>query len=92
MIPHWQRISALSSGKTYKYEYLTGGEILLSNQRQTTEEAKFASSPFEEQTKKIEGQDKNQIKAIEDHGKQLIESDELIKKDFNIDRRTKSNI
>ena len=27
-----------------------------------------------------------QIKAIEDHGKQLIESTELIKKDFNINR------
>ena len=26
------------------------------------------------------------IKAIEDHGKQLAESNELIKKDFNIDR------
>ena len=27
-----------------------------------------------------------QIKAIEDHGKQLTESTELIKKDFNINR------
>ena len=27
-----------------------------------------------------------QIKLIEDHGKQLVESNELIKKDFNIDR------
>ena len=27
-----------------------------------------------------------QIKSIEDHGKQLVESNELIKKDFNIDR------
>ena len=29
---------------------------------------------------------KKQIKEIGDHGRQLIESNELIKKDFNIDR------
>ena len=34
----------------------------------------------------IEDQRKNQIKAIEDHGKQLVESNELIKKEFNTDR------
>ena len=27
------KISALSSGKIYKYEYLTGEEVLLSNQK-----------------------------------------------------------
>ena len=42
----------MSSGKIYKYEYLTGGEIL-SNQRQATQQAKFTSSSFEKQTKKI---------------------------------------
>ena len=31
------KISALSSGKIDKYEYLTGEEILPSNQRQITE-------------------------------------------------------
>ena len=31
------KISALSSGKTDKYEYLTGEEILLSNQQQIIE-------------------------------------------------------
>ena len=31
------KISTLSSGKTYKYEYLTGEEILPSNQRQMIE-------------------------------------------------------
>ena len=35
---------------------------------------------------KIEDQGKKQIKATEDHEKQLVESNELIKKDFNIDR------
>ena len=56
------------------------------NQRQTTQQAKFTSSSFEKKKKKIESQGKNQIKAIEDHGKQFIESDELMKKNFNIDR------
>ena len=31
------KISALSSGKIFKYEYLTGKEILPSNQQQITE-------------------------------------------------------
>ena len=34
-------ISALSSGKIGKYEYLTGEEILPSNQQQIIEQAKF---------------------------------------------------
>ena len=50
----------------------------------------FTYSPLgkalEKQTKTIENQDKKQIKAIEDHRKQLVESNELIKKDFNINR------
>ena len=40
----------------YKYRYLTGEEILPSNQRQLIEQAKFAYSPlgkaFEKQTEK----------------------------------------
>ena len=35
------KVSALSSGKTDKYEYLTGEEILPSNQQQIIEQAKF---------------------------------------------------
>ena len=35
------KISALSSGKLDKYEYLTGEEILPSNQQQITQQAKF---------------------------------------------------
>ena len=37
-------ISPLSSAKIGTYEYLTGEEILPSNQRQTIEQAKFAYS------------------------------------------------
>ena len=40
------KISALSSSKTDNYEYLTGEEILPSDQQQITEQAKFIYSPF----------------------------------------------
>ena len=54
------KISALSSGKTDKYEYLTGEEILPSNQQQIIEQAKFTYFPlgksFEKQTKTIKDQ------------------------------------
>ena len=53
------------------------------NQRQIKEDATFVYFPS---GKTIENQGKNQIKAIEDHGKQLVESDEIIRKDFNINR------
>ena len=53
-------ISALSSGKIDKYEYLTGKEILPSNQQQIIEQAKFTYSAlgkaFEKQTKATEDQ------------------------------------
>ena len=52
------KISTLSSCKIDKYEYLTGEEILPSNQQQIIEQAKFTYSPlgkaFEKQTKTIE--------------------------------------
>ena len=40
------KISALSSGKIDKYEYLTGEKILPSNQQQLIEQAKFTYSPL----------------------------------------------
>ena len=55
-----EKILAFSSGKVDEYEYLTGEEILPSNQRQTIEQAKFTYSPlgkvFEKQIKTIEDQ------------------------------------
>ena len=54
-------ISALSSGKIDKYEYLTGKEILPSNQQQIIEQAKFTYSPLEKSFEK-------QIKTIENQG------------------------
>ena len=38
------KISALSSGKLHKYEYLTGEDILPSTQQQITEQASFTYS------------------------------------------------
>ena len=52
------KISALLSAKIDKYEYLTGEDILPSNQQQIIEQAKFTYSPlrktFEKQTKTIQ--------------------------------------
>ena len=39
------KISAWSSGKIYKYEYLTGKDLLPSDQQQIIEQAKFTYSP-----------------------------------------------
>ena len=69
------KISALSSGKIDKYEYLTDEEILPSNQQQIIQQAKFTYSPLgkalEKQAKVIEDQGKKQVKAIQDN-KQLF--------------------
>ena len=40
------KITALSSGKIHKYEYLTGEDILLSNQQQIIQQTKFTYSPL----------------------------------------------
>ena len=80
------KISALSSGKIYKYEYLTGEETLPSNQQQIIQQAKFTYSPlgkaFQEQTKTIKEQGEKQIKAIQD--KRPIKSIEKFTYDINM--------
>ena len=69
------KISTLSSGKIDKYEYLTGEEMLPSNQQQIIEQDKFTYSPlgkaFEKQIKTIEDQGEKQIKAIENNTKEV---------------------
>ena len=59
----------LSSGKLDKYEYLTGEEILPSNQQQIIQQAKFNYSPLgkalEKQRKTIEDQGEKQVVAFE---------------------------
>ena len=65
------KISALSSGKLDKYEYLTGEEILPSNQQQIIEQAKFNYSPLgkaiEKQRNTIKDQEEKQVEAIQDN-------------------------
>ena len=60
------KISALSSNKIGKYEYLTGEEISPYNQKQIIEQAKFTYSPvgkaFEKKKKTIEDQGKKQMR------------------------------
>ena len=65
------KISALSSGKLDKYEYLTGEEILPSNQQQIIQQAKFNYSFLGKSIEK-------QIKTIKDQGeKQVVASESL---------------
>ena len=63
------KISALSSGKLDKHEYLTGKEILPSNQQQIIQQAKFNYSPLgkaiEKQIKTIKDQGEKQVVALE---------------------------
>ena len=64
------KISALSSEKIDKYDYLTGEIILPSNQQQITEQAKFTYSPlgkaFQKQIKTIEDQEKKQAEGLKE--------------------------
>ena len=73
------KISALSSAKIHKYEYLTVEDILPYNQQQIIDQAKFTYSPsgkaFEKQIKTIEDQGKKQVDALEnlkDTNKQVV--------------------
>ena len=45
------KISALSPGKIHKYEYLTGEDILPSNQQQVIGQARFTYSAWEKHSK-----------------------------------------
>ena len=69
------KISALSSGKIHRYEYITG-YILPSNQQQIIEQANFLwEEAFEKQIKTTEYQGEKQVDALEnlrDQNKQLV--------------------
>ena len=62
------KISALSLGKIHKCEYLTGEDILPTDQQQIIEQVKFTYSPlgkaFEKQIETIEDQGKKQVEAL----------------------------
>ena len=59
------KISALSSGKIDEHEYLTGEEMLPSNQQQIIEQSEFTYSPlgnaFEKQTKQLKIKEKDKL-------------------------------
>ena len=59
------KISTLSSGKLDIYEYLTGEEILPSNQQQIIQQAKFTYSPLgkaiENKEKLLKIKEKNKL-------------------------------
>ena len=87
LIEKQQKISTLSSGKLHKYEYLTGEDISPSNQEQIIELTKFTYSPlrktFDKQIKKIEGQGKKQVDALNtlksnNNNKLEIENEDII--------------
>ena len=61
------KISALSSRKLDKYEYLTGEEISPSNQQQIIQQAKFNYSPLGKTLEK-------QIKTIKDQGEKQVDA------------------
>ena len=61
------KISAVSSGKIVKYEYLTGGEIVPPDQSRVIEQAKFTYSSIRKAIEK-------QMKTMKDQGKQQVEA------------------
>ena len=84
------KISALSSGKIAKYEYLTSEEILPSNQKQIIEHAKFTYSPLgkvlkNKQTRIIKDQGKDQIDALKTLKPKELEAIKDDKSDNNED-------
>ena len=89
------KISASSSGKVHKYEYLTGQDILPSNQQQIIQQAKFTHSPlgkaFEKQIKTIEDQAQKQVEALNalKSNNQLTIEDLIPKSAFNNDEAKK---
>ena len=91
-------ISAVSSGKIHKYEYLTGDDLLPSNQQQIIEQARFTYSPlgkaFEKQVKTIEDQGQKQVDALNTlkSNNQLTVKDVIPKNALNNDEAKKSLI
>ena len=74
------KISALSAVTIDKYESYRWRRITSWSKKSDWTNWLYISSlgkPLEKETKMIEDQEKQQTKAIEKHGKQLVESNEL---------------
>ena len=89
------KISGLSSGKIYKQEYLTGQDILPSNQQQIIEQAKFTYSyfgkAFEKHIKTIKDQGQKQVEALNTlrSNNRLTIEDVILKNALNNDEAKK---
>ena len=70
------KISALSSGKIDKYEYLTGDEILSPDQSRIIEQAKFTYSTLRKAFEKL-------IKTTENQGTKQVEALKALKPEEN---------
>ena len=72
----------MSSRKIDKYEYLSGEEILPSDQSRIIEQAMFTYSPlgkaFEKETKTIKVQGEKQIKTVENNNNKQPGNNELL--------------
>ena len=83
------KISALSSSKNHQYEYLTGEDILPSNQKKIIEQARFTYSclgkAFEKQIKTIEDQGQKQVEALNtlNSNNRLTTEDVILKNALN---------
>ena len=84
------KTSALSSGKIDRYEYLTGEEILPSNQQQIIQQAKFNYPPLgkaiEKQRRTIEDQGEKQVNALKTSYKKLPSKKDFVPtENFNLE-------
>ena len=67
-----EKLSALSSGKIDNYEYLSGEEIVPSNQKQITEQAKFTYSKKQiDALKDLKAKDNKKNKTNRSNWKQI---------------------
>ena len=77
-----------------KYEYLTGEEILSSNQKQIIEQAKFTYSPLEKDFEKNKNnwRWRKKTSGNKGHGKQLVKSNEVFTKTTRYMKKQKDEI
>ena len=87
------KISPLASGKIGKHEYLTGEQILPSDQRRVLEEAAFPYSllgkSWEKQRTTTEDQGQKQVQGIEDFENKSVKSNTFFEKEkcIQLDRQ-----
>ena len=81
------KISALSSSKIYRYEYLAAEEILLSSRSRMIEQAKFSCSLL---GKALEKQTKDTLKLLKTNTQQLTIKDAILEDQQNEKAKNKN--